>query len=161
MSGARIKRPGGAEIMAQKFYIYQPDSNNMARGTAGENGNYKPLAITADDDIMGLYADLVKKQTASDGTVAAATNPTGYADLDALLAVAPTAVQNNRISPRGLTLLIPGFGSAFMPILSNEVQLDTGELVSNVYNATVQNWTDDSDVNDANGPAEGSTEVLI
>lgn len=142
--------------MANKTYIYQPEPNS---GEGQSNGT-KPLLITVEEDIMALYTDLVS--TFTNGSTASASAPTSYADDAAALVDAPTAVRNSSILPRGLFLEVPGFGAAFMPVLTNDVTAASGPHANGMdFAATVNSWVSDTDDETISPTTEGALTVNV
>lgn len=147
--------------MAQKFYLYTTDLSSAPVDNADGDNPHIPLAITADDGVMALYPDIVSTLVNNLGNVTAATAPTAYDTFDDLVTAHPTAVQNNRVSPRGLTLQIPGFGTSFMPILTDALQNNAGTVHGGDFMTTVNAKANDIDSNDPISVTEGDLSVKI
>jgi hypothetical protein len=113
--------------MAQKFYLYKSD---LAVG-AGQSDPTNHI-LSADDAVMALYTDIVK--TMSGGVATPASAPTAYATLEDAVTAGGVST---RISPRGLNLTIPGFGSAFMPIMDNSNIINGTQLDGNDWPTTL------------------------
>lgn len=115
--------------MATKFYLYTPDGKN------NPDAQVKPNHIvSADEDLMALYPDVVYKYAA--GSRVAASAPTAYdSAADAIIADA-TAIQSG-IQPRGITVQLAGFGTAFLPILNNKGTISTTHLNGCDFDATL------------------------
>lgn len=145
--------------MAQKFYLYQTDAWGYLTDKLAGHNTKKYLAITADDGLMALYPDIVRYQ--NDITDTARSAPTAYDTLEDLLVDQPAAVQNSRIQPRGVDIEVPGFGTAFLPILNNELNDSSGAITGNDWATTVNHWQTDTDDDDAAVITEGELSVAI
>lgn len=94
--------------MATKYYVYTSDDKTL-------------IGLPVDEDLMDLYVNVVFAHGQVAGVLGSAPAPTAYADLAALQVAAPTALAKpSALTVRGLGLSIPGFGAAFIPVLSNE-----------------------------------------
>jgi hypothetical protein len=123
--------------MATKYFIYRPDSLNNPN--ANSNSGNQFWAIQADDAVMALYPDLVKKYS-DGGGMSSATAPTAYdtkADADTAHG---STLNEGALQPRGLTIQIAGFGTAFLPILNQSVETISGtDVKGNEWEATLDN----------------------
>jgi hypothetical protein len=121
--------------MAIKYYVYEPDAQIGPNSSA--TGGTELYAVGCDEGVMALYPDIVKQFSA--GGLAAASAPTGYDTLDALIAAHGTVSELFSGNVRKLTLTIPGFGSnVALPIVQNKfaensTHIDGLDFIATIY----------------------------
>lgn len=139
--------------MANKFYHYVADDGVS-------------IGIAVEENVMALYDSIVKTKTATGDTGPAAT-PTAYDDLAALQVAIPAAVAKPQtLQPRNLRLQIPGFGTATMPVLSNQpvdADDDASAFPGDFDQTLIQagNLSSGASALPAEGSTEDDLEVLI
>lgn len=116
--------------MAQKFVHYYADDATAEFGVAVE------------ENVIQSYPIVVQQHGQASGTIGSATMPTLYDTLALLQVDFPTAIAKPAaLSLRGLTLDIPGFGGAFMPVLDNRpFKADDATVWGGQLEATQHQW---------------------
>lgn len=115
--------------MATKYAAYFDDSTVT-------NGDTPQWAVAADETLFGLYVDVVS--TFSAGLLTPADAPTLYDTLALLIAAVDTVIGIFPGQPRGVTLQALGFGSAFLPILTDKMHGATGAESGGDFRATLK-----------------------
>lgn len=120
--------------MAQKFYLYSPDVASNP-----DSSEPDPYIISAEESVMALYDSVIFKWSA--GSTTQATAPTAYDTVDLAVAASANAIVVPGLSPRGVTVDVDGFGSAFLPILSSKGVIASGHLNGDEWSATLHSHT--------------------